>query len=64
MPNITYINIDETHRIEVMPSGNYYPQYTFQYGKDATMWAYYRKSNTHKHFKTEAGARKFVAQQA
>ena len=64
MTEITYIEVDETHRIEVMPSGNHYPQSlvnpAWRYFTEG--WSYYRKGGNRQHrFKTEQGARKFLA---
>jgi hypothetical protein len=60
---ITYIAISETYRIEVMPSGNWYPQRLInsQWREQAEGWAYWKTGNRQKHFKTERAARKFLA---
>lgn len=59
--SIRYIEVDETHRIEVMPSGNFYPQRASQNSRG---WSYYWASrNLHKGFRTEDGARKFLSKQ-
>lgn len=63
---ITYIQIDETHRIELMPSGNYYPQYlTSMYlsGEGPKFYAYYKKGNKQRSFRSEKGARNFLDKQ-
>jgi hypothetical protein len=54
----TYIQFDETHRIEVMPSGNHYPEYL----SNTERWCYYKlNANKVRSFKTENGARKFLS---
>lgn len=62
MTTITYITIDETHRIEVMPSGNHYPQHlTHPQLKDYSEgWSYWKTGNKQKSFKTEKAARIFI----
>jgi len=63
---IRYIQVDETHKIEVMPSGNFYPQQLVnpQWKEHYEGWGYYKTGNQQKHFKTEVGAHKFLAEQA
>lgn len=65
MTDIKYIEVDGTHRIEVMPSGNHYPQVLAhpEIRDYSEGWNYWRTGNQQKHFKTEQGARKFLASQ-
>lgn len=65
MTDIKYIEVTGTTRIEVMPSGNHYPQHLShpELIGYTEAWSYWRTGNQQKHFKTEAGARKFLASQ-
>ncbi len=63
---IIYIEIDETHRIEVMPSGNHYPQHlVVPAWKDTNEgWGYYKTGNQARKFANEKNARAFLAKQS
>lgn len=52
-----YIQVDETHRIEITPSRNFYPQYRSNVEGG---YSYYKKGNKQKKFGTEAGAHRFL----
>lgn len=64
--NATHIKVDEIHRIEVMPSGNHYPQRLVnpQWKECAEGWGYYKTGRQSRYFRTEPGARRFLARQA
>lgn len=63
--DITYITVDSTHRIEIMPSGNHYPQRLInpQFLPQGEAWGYYKTGNKQKSFKTESGACRFLTRQ-
>ena len=57
------ITVSESLRIEKMlASGNFYPQRLVTMRGQA-QWAYWHTGNQQRRFKTEAGARKFLAAQ-
>jgi peptidase E len=60
--DISYISIDATHQIEVMPDGSYYPM---RARTDATGgFCYYITGNIIKSHKTEQGVRDYLAKQS
>jgi hypothetical protein len=63
MNAIEYIQVDETHRIEIMPSGNYYPQHLINpaWKDHYEGWGYYKVGCNNKKFRSEKGARTFLA---
>ena len=62
MTDIRYITINETYRIEVMPSGGFYPQHVVNPQlTGAYRWGYSKIGNKQRCFKTEKGARTFIA---
>ncbi len=60
--NIQYIQVDETHIIEVTPQGEYIPRRLVnQEWKDILEgWGLYKNGNKSKKFRTEKGARTFL----
>ncbi len=61
--NIEHIQVDETHRIEIMPSGNHYPQYLINpaWKSHPEGWGYYKVGNKSKSYKSEKSTRTFLA---
>lgn len=61
--NINFVQVDETHIIEVTPEWDYFPRRLVQpkWSHLLEGWGLYKNGNKSRKFRTERGARQFLA---